>query len=350
MFEKTKQDQNVSGNGQAIQAQGDVTINHGMSLTQMAEVIREVRNITDTFTVEAMVKVEARAAEFEQAVLSKFADTKETSSAAFREPDFQLMLSGAQRAYARSGDEAVKETLVDIIARRSLAKEATREALTLNDAAERAAKLTEAEYASLSLCYVLRYTVNHGVNSPESMAGYINNTLLPLARQVSQEDSSLWHIEAQSCGNVGMGEVALSNIFRNSYSGCLGVGVPLEELQAMFVPEVAIMMSHVVVKVSPDSELVRPPTQTKEQYLKQYKGFGFDADALTQIWGRYEATIPGDLQAQLSRLSPDVHILFHVWSNTSLKSLTLNSVGIAIGHANARRTVNFNTPLSVWIK
>ena len=42
MWEKSKQDQNVGNGATAAQAGRDVIINHGMSLAQMAEVIREV--------------------------------------------------------------------------------------------------------------------------------------------------------------------------------------------------------------------------------------------------------------------------------------------------------------------
>jgi hypothetical protein len=39
-----------------------------------------------------------------------------------------------------------------------------------------------------------------------------------------------------------------------------------------------------------------------------------------------------------------------VWTNTPLKGFKLTSLGIAIGHANARRVVGFDAPLDIWIK
>jgi hypothetical protein len=56
------------------------------------------------------------------------------------------------------------------------------------------------------------------------------------------------------------------------------------------------------------------------------------------------------LIALLAPHVPDIEQLFDLWQNTPLKNLKLNSVGIAIGHANAVRVTGFNAPLSAWIK
>ncbi len=41
--------------------------------------------------------------------------------------------------------------------------------------------------------------------------------------------------------------------------------------------------------------------------------------------------------------------LVHTWTNSKLKSLTLTSVGIAIGHANLRRVTGDHFDLRIWI-
>jgi hypothetical protein len=123
----------------------------------------------------------------------------------FKDPDFQFMLGDAQKAAARSDDAAIRETLVDIVARRSMETARTRLALTLNDAAIRAANLTADEYAALSLVYVSRYTVQNGIDSFDKLCDYVNSCMIPFAKLVSREAASFWQIQAQSCGSIETG-------------------------------------------------------------------------------------------------------------------------------------------------
>lgn len=340
--------QSVSDQGQAIQAGGDVTI--GLTGDQMVEIMSQVFHQLVVYTTEAQTKVDERLANFREELVQEFSKPGRGNPEAFKEPDFQYMLGKAQDAYARNGDPDVKETLIDIIARRSLVREASREALTLNDAAERAAKLTDAEFATLSLCYILKYTVQNGVASRASLIKYVEDVLLPLAGRASSEQASFWHIAAQSCGSISIGEATLDHILRVNYPGALGVGVTLEELQALFVPEISVNIPHVVERVGLDTDLVRPPTRDKESYIKNFGGIGVPRDCLVQIWDRFETSITGNLKEYLSNFIPEIEVLYGVWDGTLMKSLDLNSVGIAIGHANAVRVVNFDAPLSIWIK
>jgi hypothetical protein len=48
-------------------------------------------------------------------------------------------------------------------------------------------------------------------------------------------------------------------------------------------------------------------------------------------------------------LRPYMASVFEIWSNSSMKSFTLTSVGIAIGHANVKRLVGEFANLSLWI-
>ena len=48
-------------------------------------------------------------------------------------------------------------------------------------------------------------------------------------------------------------------------------------------------------------------------------------------------------------IRPYVTELFDTWSESAMKSFTLTSVGIAIGHANIKRLVGEFANLSIWI-
>lgn len=352
MFEKTKQDQNVGDGATAAQAGRDIVINHGMSLTQMAEVMREVRNITESFTEEAMTKVNARVDDFEETVLRQFSDATKTNAQAFSDPDFQLMLGDAQKSYARSGDKAVKDTLADIIARRSLVESASREALTLNDAAARAPKLTKAEFATLSLCYLLRYTRRHDIDSVAALAAYLTQNIIPFAYDVSRENASFWHLGAQSCATVELGEVDLRNGLVRNYGGVLGLGITLENARS-YVPDAkADLVPKIIQPCLRSDDMVQPAAINAEVFAQHFRNTGFEQSELENFWNVYSNSIPqGDaFWDMLEQDAPGVKLVADLWQNTPLKSLQLNSVGIAIAHANAVRVTGFEAPLSIWIR
>ncbi len=152
-----KQDQRVGEGAAAYQAGRDVIVNTGMSPEQMTEIMMGLARQLAFYQLDAQQTVEDRLTSFREEMLKTFAQPGRGNPEAFRDPDFQYMLNDAQTAYVRSGDEVVKGTLVDIIARRSLETERSRIAVTLNDAATKVPLLTTNEFAELSLVYVGNY-------------------------------------------------------------------------------------------------------------------------------------------------------------------------------------------------
>jgi hypothetical protein len=98
---------------------------------------------------------------------------------------------------------------------------------------------------------------------------------------------------------------------------------------------------------------LQPSAINREVFRNVAAGTGLTAEQLDNVWNLFENTmLPSDseLISLLAPHVPDIEILFDLWHNTPLKNLKLNSVGIAIGHANAVRVTGFDAPLSVWIK
>ena len=56
-----------------------------------------------------------------------------------------------------------------------------------------------------------------------------------------------------------------------------------------------------------------------------------------------------EIKDKIIELSPQMSNVFDVWENSPLKSFSLTSVGIAIGHANIKRLIGEFSDLSIWI-
>jgi hypothetical protein len=346
----SRQDQNVEAGGTALQAGQDIVIHHGVSPEQMSEIMVAIAKTAAMFTKEALDVANARIDDFRDEVLKRFSQDGKADPEAFKDPDFQYLLRDAQEAIARSGDEAVRDTLVDIIARRSMEKTRTRLAITLNDAATKAVNLTHNEFSALSLIYLLRYTLDHSIRNLQTLGAYVENKLMPFAKDVSREESSFWHMQAQSCGNIEMGVIDLQTIFRRSYGGVLGDGFTREQLEASLPDGKRTVLDGLIIPCLNDASKLQPAA-IRFDVLKEMAADKIELTEgeLQNVWNLFEGTIT-DIPGRVSSAVVEAPLLFDIWNNTRLKNLSLTSVGIAIGHANATKVVGFDAHLNIWIK
>lgn len=346
----TGQDQKASFGATALQAGRDVVIQHGMTSEQMTQIMVSMARTLSIYHAEAKQEVDVRLASFREELLKVFAEPGKANPEAFRDPDFQYLLNDSQKTFARSGDEAVRDTLVDIIARRSLETTRTRLALTLNDAATKAANLTVNEFAALSLIYVARHTIRRDIGTFEQFCDYVRTCLVPFVNDLSREESSFGHLEAQSCGSISLGQIGLFEIFRANYGGVLGMGFDKAQLESHLPDGKKNAIDTLLIPALHDSSKFQFNAISFEVLKSTASKTGLTEGELQNVWNLFAGTIPPSLTEMLSPFVPDIELLVDVWNNTPLKSFNLTPLGIAIGHANAKRVIGFNAPLNTWIK
>jgi hypothetical protein len=145
----SRQDQNVRDGSIAVQSGENTNIFQGPSPTQIKEIVQATAEaLLPSFTQVARQIADDRMKDFETVLLARANDPSVMRSEAFKDPDFQYLLGRAQHAYARSGDHQLRDTLIDLIARRSREEDRTRLSLTLNEAVEKAAVLTKTNLLS----------------------------------------------------------------------------------------------------------------------------------------------------------------------------------------------------------
>jgi hypothetical protein len=342
----SEQDQHVKPGGMGLQAGRDIVV-QGVSPEQMTEIMVAIAKTAATFAKEALEIADARMSGFREEVLKMFSEKGKGDPEAFKDPDFQYLLGDAQEAVARSGDKAVRDTLVDIIALRSLEKGRTRLSITLGEAATIAAKLTENEFATLTLTYLVRYTIDRGIANLPALGSYIQNKLMPFARLVSREQSSFWHLQAQSCANVEMGQVDLMHVLRKQYGGVLGDGFTREQLESHLPDGKKHALDPFIIPCINDPSKLQPNALNFETLKKEAAGSGLTEPELENVWRLFENAMR---EPRLTEVAPDTPLLLELWKSTPLKNLALTSVGIAIAHANAARVIGFDAPINIWIK
>jgi hypothetical protein len=281
--------------------------------------------------------------------MKKFAEPGKANSEAFRDPDFQYLLGEAQNEFARSGDESVRDVLVDIVARRSLETTRNRLAITLNDAATRAPLLTINEFAALSLCFLVRYSSFTDVLNFPVFCANVQRSLMPFVSNISTEATSYSHIQAQGCGAIEMGEVNLYEAFKGSYGGVLGRGIARADLTSIGGgADLGTMIMPCIL----DPAKFQPRAINKDSFLSGWTSDAATSELTQKLWNEFENTLlkKDELIDLMAKSVPEVRGLFRLWDESQLKHLTLNTVGIAIGHANAVRVIGLTVPLEIWIK
>lgn len=351
----SKQNQKASGKSIAIQSGRDVIIEGGIRSEDMKAILESQSKLLQIYSADAKVIVESRLKDFEQRILAKFQKTGEANPEAFRDPDFQYLLRRAQHSYARHGDSELGDTLVDMIAARSEATTRNRLMLSLNSAIEVAAVLTPNEFAELSLCFLLKHTLNHNVLSLDAFKEYFAIYITPLLADISREDSSYEYLEAQQCVTiVHIGQVPLGKILTTRYGGIFCNGFTLEELKAHLPDDrkEAFQDSLLLTTCPHDKSKIQFNTQNREKLEELLGNFDLEESSQTSICNLFESKFwsDQDFVSKLSPVIPEFATLWEIWSTTRLRLMSLTSIGIAIGHCNLRRVCNWNADLSIWIK
>jgi len=338
-----------------IQAERDIIVKNGIDADELTRILDSHNHCVVALAAEtARQKAQERVEELTPKIIERITSQPHSSPEALKDPDFHYALFKAQQAYARSGEPNVGELLVDLIGRRAAEGGRTRLALTLNDAIEKVAVLTANEFATLSVVYILRCTINNGVNNYEKFIDWLRGVVLPHIVDLPDHDLSLSYLEAQSCGKISMGTIPFRELFVKNYSGVLSKGFDREELcqrtpeqyrNALYDPEITCACLH-------DSGKCQLNALNKDVFSKVAGKHDLPVDVVNNIWAYFEGTLWSDKEFadNICQLLPEFARLEKLWRETRLSNFELNTAGIAIGHGNIRRVSGIDADLSIWIK
>jgi hypothetical protein len=354
------QEQEIGNGSVAIQADGNVTVNTGLSPSQMRETMNYLSELHKDFTEIAMITVNERIKDFQDRMIERFEDGEKANSESFKDPDFQIVLAQAQKAFARNGDSQVADTIVDIIAERSKKTERDRLQITLNEAVEIASTLTVDEFAILSLCFIVRYTQKHGLINVNYFVEYIKTEIVPLLMSIPKNEFSYQFLEAQRCANLEMGSVNLVDIYSNRYGGLFSKGFTIDQLKDCLpegkkdIFDTAVRDDNLKPLLLPclhDRELLQLNAISCDEFMNYSKRIDLGEDERTSVSNLFKGTFMNlyEMKEILKTDCPDFETLADLWNGTSIKHLKLTSIGIAIAHSNLRKLTGFSADLSIWI-
>jgi hypothetical protein len=351
----SKQNQLLENSAVGFQAQRDIIVKNGISADELTSILdSHVNYIVAIATQTARQKAQERVEELTPKIIERITSQPDSSPEALKDPDFHFALFKAQQAYARSGEPDVGEILVDLIGHRVTQGVRTRLALSLNDAIEKVAALTANEFATLSIIYVLRYSRRLDINNYERFIDWLRVSVLPYVADLPDHELSLSHLEAQSCGKISLASMEFRNMFIIHYAGVLSKGFDKDEIKK-HAPEQygdALDNPKLIRRCLHDAGKWQLNALNKEVFSKEAGACGLPQDVIERIWSFFEGTLWSDEEfvSNISQRLPEFSSLSKLWRDTKLAHFEINTVGIAIAHANARRVTTLDADLGIWIK
>lgn len=347
---KNSLDQRAGDNSNNIQVHGNLII--GISSEEARRIAIEIFN--ENFLKlqsEASAIAQKRVDELMASFFDKLAVQQDTLNMdVFKTPDMQYVLFGAQRDYARHGNKGLADLLVDLLVKRVQVDSDELKKIVLNEALLVAPKITIKQLNAISIRFLIAYSRSMLINNIETFNNYLTTQILPFCTDLATAPSDYQHIEYAGCGSVGVLQNDISNLLKSNYSGVLSKGfdkVIIEQLQLNSDQYTRLITC-----------CLRNPTKLQVSAINdevidsEGKKYGLNEEKIKQLKDLQNANLfsKEDIEQQLLNIDVKFSDLFRIWDNIGLGKLQLTTVGIALAHANIKKTIQEDFDLGIWIK
>lgn len=343
------QNQKTGDNSTNIQAE-KIDVRIGMTYSEVKEVALDVfKSNYLILSEEASKTALERSVEITEKFLNKLQEHNPIGISSAQDPDFQYSLYNLQKEYARYGDEEMGDLLVDLLVDRTKQPDRSILQIVLNESINVAPKLTLEQLATISIVFLVRYTINNGINNFNSLFEYFDSKLKPFSLNLIENAACFQHIEYCGCGSVGIGEVQILDIIKRNYKGLFSKGFTVEDVEKIGFD--FSLISKCFTKCLHESTLLQIDAINETVFAEKAKTFNLSDDDVKKLIALEDSKLMNseEIITFLVNNRPYLQKVFDIWKKSLIKNLTLTSVGIAIGHANIKRTIGEFTNLSIWI-
>lgn len=348
----SRQDQKVEG-GEAYQANGNITISHGVNAEQMAEIMIAMAKHLQVHFAEAEAKVESRLADFRKSVLEEFAKPENAESTkAFSDPDFQYTLNEAQKVFARDGSKNLLSDLVKLIAQRAKHDGSERTGKILNNAIELAGSFSKNEYAALAMNFLFT-SVQIGAQTKSELLRFYSDFISPFYQDLSEVATVYEYIESQRCASINQfsSRDLITAIYHN-YAAVFSKGFDHAQLQQTYPGGDLSVYTGLIATTDDGLKPLRFTVPDKSKVADALRRKGAPEKVADYAMRLHEATCPSvsEVERILKIEVIGFNRLNHVWRTTALSKMTLTAVGKVIAHSSLVSRSPFDAPLNLWIQ
>jgi hypothetical protein len=327
-----------------------VTIeNKGMSYQDVRDIAKDV--FTQNFELlsrEALATTEQRAEKIRSDIVEALSADLKAKLETFKEPDRQVALLDAQKAYVLTGDEDLRKMLVRMVTDLSREDGRNLRSIVIEEAIKTVATLTPRQIQILATVYINRYVNFSGAHSVAFLAQRYFEALFDRISRFEGSIGDLRHIEYAGCGKITLMQHNFADVMRENYAGLFQRGLSENDINAKFgsdgVPRDASVLC------LNDLTQIQIAALNEQVILAKSKSFNWtENQKLTAIAILKENSFDNtQILAMLQAVQPRFDELNQHWSTSALNKFELTSVGIAIAHSYVSSSTEFND-LSIWL-
>lgn len=346
---------NQEGGDESTNLQGEsIIINNGISYSDAKAIALDVfkSNFLELSTNAAIIAKE-RAEEMVDDFLRSLQEASPNSLTSVENPGFQYSFYNAQKEYAKTGEKELSQILVDILVERAQNHERDLKQIVLDESISIVSKLTIEQMNALSLIFLLRYFEKQDVLTNEKLKEYIEHYLMPFISNLPREESLLYHLEFSGCIGIHQQIKTIQHLFRNKYTKLFTKGFKYSDFRRILGEDKFKFYESkkLIVNSSLDDSKYNFQARNENHLLDILTSMNCDNDFVKsrtlflrgsinekEIIKRIDSFHDGNMRE---------FILF--WNKTSMKKMSLTSVGFAVAIANIRRKINISFNLEKWL-
>ncbi|MHB1392488.1 MAG: LPO_1073/Vpar_1526 family protein [Clostridia bacterium] len=327
-----------------------LTINQGLFYTDVRDIALDVfKSNFLQLSEQAAIIARTRAEEITDKFLKELEEQHNSGVINAQDPDFQHALFTVQKEYARTGDKELGDLLVDLLVDRTKHDKRNILQIVLNESLSVAPKLTNEQIAALSLVFIIRYTVFRGLTNLTTFLEFLDLYIAPFVNLLTKSSSCYQHLEFAGCGSIGINQVHIIDTFKNNYIGLFSKGFTEADIE-----ERNIKLSDyptLFTKCLHDSNKLQTNAISEEVLRSRVKQLGISEENINSIIALSNSFLMSDdeIKNYIIHERSYMEKVSDIWDGSYIKNLTLTSVGIAIGHANVKKSTGEFTDLSIWI-
>lgn len=263
----------------------------------------------------------------------------------FAEPDVQYMLTKTVIEAGRKDDDELRENLSSLMVDRIKNSEHNLKRLVYNEAIETLPKLTQDELKIITLCFILKYAKWNNVVTLEDLEKNIIR-LKPLIN-FNNTNAEFQHIAYTGCGESGIGSWSYSKIVQDAYPELSNMTIPEGQLSIHHIPE---YVKNELFEKSGDSAYEFKITEKRqlEDYLNSKNLETVTKNSILTEFDQAKNRAVQSTADLLNSLQPIQEITTLI-SDSTLKHLSLTSVGIVIGAMYYEGITNEKIDIDIWI-
>ncbi|MER5504016.1 LPO_1073/Vpar_1526 family protein [Streptomyces sp. NPDC002766] len=329
-----------------------VNNNYGISVQDAEHIcLKLIEEKFASHSVEAYRVAKERFEEFAFNYLKTLTERSPQAIENLSDPGIQSAILEAEEGFAKTGDENLGQILVEMLVKRTSETRRDVRQLALNEAIATAQKLATKHIDALSLLFFLRRVQ---VNSP-TLSDFLQHTkalLEPACESFAQfSESDAQYLEATGCVVRTIGSISWPDAMKDKYPGYFHKGVSKDETPAVDQILQDATKGYDVFRPSwHDPDMIRVDAVTQDQARELAGSAGLDREALASLMTSYPlpaAQITEMFTAAIPALGP----VLERWPTVGFESLEISLTGIAIGHANFKKSVGnvFNAEIDIWI-